>query len=66
MPQLARPELRLLEVKCAGLPVNSAQVMDRDANLYMAGRRRFGTWAAALDAAGVVTAVAGATKRRKR
>lgn len=34
-----------------GLPTNSARVMRRDRNLYMAGRRRFGSWAAALAAA---------------
>ena len=34
-----------------GLPVNSARIMRRNANLYVAGRRRFGTWAAALIAA---------------
>lgn len=34
-----------------GLPVNSAQIMDRNQNLYAAGRRRFGTWDAALKAA---------------
>lgn len=35
----------------AGLPVNSVAMMHRNQNLYMAGRRRFGTWAAALEAA---------------
>ncbi|MEJ7600103.1 MAG: hypothetical protein WKG01_19500 [Kofleriaceae bacterium] len=39
-----------------GLPVNSARTMRRNANLYVAGRRRFGTWAAALIAANVGTA----------
>lgn len=34
-----------------GLPVNSARIMRRNANLYVAGRRRFGSWAAALSAA---------------
>src|SRR5690606_20583841 len=34
-----------------GLPVNSARIMPSNANLYVAGRRRFGTWAAALSAA---------------
>ncbi len=35
-----------------GEPVNSARIWEDDNNLYMAGRRRFGTWAAALAAAG--------------
>ena len=39
-----------------GLPVNSARIMRRNANLYVAGRRRFGTWAAALIAANGRTA----------
>jgi hypothetical protein len=34
-----------------GLAVNSVAVMKRNKNLYAAGRRRFGTWAAALEAA---------------
>jgi len=34
-----------------GLPVNSVAMMKRNRNLYAAGRRRFGTWAAALEAA---------------
>ncbi len=38
-----------------GQPVNSARIMRRNANLYVAGRRRFGTWAAALIAAKAVT-----------
>ena len=37
-----------------GLPVNSARIMRRNANLYVAGRRRFGSWAAALIAAKAV------------
>ncbi len=37
-----------------GLPVNSARIMRRNANLYVAGRRRFGSWAAALTAASAV------------
>lgn len=34
-----------------GKPVNSVQMMKHDRNLYMAGRRRFGDWATALDVA---------------
>lgn len=34
-----------------GKPVNSVQMMKHDKNLYAAGRRRFGDWATALDAA---------------
>lgn len=34
-----------------GLPVNSVAMMKRNKNLYSAGRRRFGTWAAALEVA---------------
>lgn len=34
-----------------GLPVNSVAMMKRNKNLYAAGRRRFGTWASALEAA---------------
>ena len=33
--------------RAKGQPVNSAQIMDLDRNLYAAGRRRFGSWAAA-------------------
>jgi len=35
----------------AGLPVTSNQMRRRNENLYAAGRRRFGSWAAALKAA---------------
>lgn len=35
----------------AGEPVNSVAMVRRNLNLYQAGRRRFGTWAAALEAA---------------
>lgn len=35
----------------AGLPVTSNLMRWRNENLYMAGRRRFGTWAAALKTA---------------
>lgn len=44
--------IRLLQEQ--GLPVNSVAMMKRSTgsrNLYAAGRRRFGTWAAALEAA---------------
>ena len=34
-----------------GLPVTSNQMRHRNENLYAAGRRRFGSWAAALQAA---------------
>ena len=34
-----------------GLAVNSVAIAARNRNLYAAGRRRFGTWAAALEAA---------------
>ncbi len=34
-----------------GLPVTSNQMRRRNENLYMAGRRRFRTWAASLQAA---------------
>lgn len=34
-----------------GEPVNPAQVLRQDANLYAAARRRFGTWEAALASA---------------
>lgn len=33
-----------------GLPVNSVQMARRNGRLYVAGRRRFGSWAAALEA----------------
>ncbi len=36
-----------------GLPVNSVAVARRYGALYLAGRRRFGTWAEALTAAGL-------------
>lgn len=35
----------------AGEPVNSVAMVRRNLNLYQAGRRRFGTWASALEAA---------------
>jgi len=54
----------------ARLRVNSVAVMKRDLNLYMAGRRRFGTWAAALEAAGAAAPgqaqVVTRSSRRKR
>jgi len=34
-----------------GLPVNSLAVVRRNEGLYAAGRRRFGSWAAAVEAA---------------
>lgn len=48
-----------------GLPVNSARTMRRNANLYLAGRRRFGNWAAALSAANAVPNKSGVATRRK-
>jgi len=51
-----------------GLPVNSAQIMYQNRNLYSAGRRRFGTWAAALETAfsGEVPAIRHANLGRRR
>lgn len=45
-----------------GLPVNSVAMVRRNGKLYVAGRRRFGSWAAALAAA----EEAAATKSRSR
>lgn len=42
---------RIREDRARGLKVNAVAVHKRDVNLYQAGRRRFGTWAAALEAA---------------
>jgi hypothetical protein len=42
---------RIRTRQAKGQPVNSAQIMDLDRYLYAAGRRRFGSWAAALEAA---------------
>ena len=39
----------------AGLPVNSVAMARRNGKLYVAGRRRFGSWAAALAAAHAAT-----------
>ena len=49
-----------------GLPVNSARIMRRDANLYVAGRRRFGSWAAALTAAKAVSPRSAKSGSRRR
>lgn len=49
-----------------GLPVNSAQILDRNQNLYAAGRRRFGNWDAALKAARRGLAVSSRHKRATR
>lgn len=49
-----------------GLPVNSARIMRRNANLYVAGRRRFGSWAAALSAAKPVPRRARARREARR
>jgi hypothetical protein len=46
-----------------GLPVNSSAILLRNRFLYAAGRRCFGCWAAALEAAGVTP---GAASRRRR
>jgi hypothetical protein len=37
--------------QASGLPINSVAIMKRNKSLYVAGRRRFGCWAAALEAA---------------
>jgi hypothetical protein len=42
---------RIREDRARGLKLNAVAVHRRDTNLYQAGRRRFGTWAAALEAA---------------
>ena len=62
---------KIRKAQAAGLRVNSVAVMKRDRNLYMAGRRRFGTWAAALEAARgdapeQAQVVAGSSRRKRR